>query len=322
MENCSWLERLERLPYGDPFTTASARAVGLSPKALRWLTMCGFLRHPIHGVYVAADVADSIELRCAMLGLVLPPGCFVCDRTAAWIHAGDRALAPNEHLDVPPVSCFRPSDAGRLRNGLSTSGERAILPRDLMEIGGIVVTTPLRTALDLGRLQPTADLKVHGMDSMLSLGRFTLEELVAEIPRFNRQRGVVELRVLGPLADGGSESFGETALRLRWIGAGLPRPQTQIPIILDGRGSEIYRIDLGLEEMLFAAEYFGEQWHGEDRTDYDEERLDWLDRERGWSIEVFRKQHVFGYQQVAEQRLRAAYDVVRMSRGLPRTYFS
>lgn len=319
MENCSWLNRLERLPYGDPFTTASARAVGLSAKALRWLTTCGFLRHPIHGVYVAADVADSIELRCAMLGLVLPPGCFVCDRTAAWIHAGDRALAPNEHLDVPPISCFRPSDAGRLRNGLSTSGERAILPRDLMEVGGIVVTTPLRTALDLGRLQPTADLKLHGMDSMLRLGRFTLEELVAEIPRFNRQRGVVELRVLGPLADGGSESFGETALRLRWRGAGLPRPETQISIKVYGR--ELYRLDMGLEEFLFAAEYEGEQWHGEDREEYDEARRQWLERERDWSISVFRKQHVFGPQQDAERLLRIAYDAARGRRGLPPTFF-
>jgi hypothetical protein len=319
MENCSWLDRLERLPYGAPFTTASARAVGLSPKALRWLTTCAFLRHPIQGVYVAADVEDSIELRCAMLRLVLPPDCFVCDRTAAWLHAGDRALAPNEHLDVPPISCFRPSDAGRLRNGLSISGERAIAPRDLMEIGGIVVTTPLRTALDLGRLQPNADLKLHGMDTMLRLGAFSQDQLLREIPRFNRQRGVVELRVLAPLADGGSESFGETALRRRWRGAGLPRPETQISVKIHGR--EVYRLDMGLEGLSFAAEYEGEQWHGEDRSEHDEERRQWLDRERGWSISVFRKQHVFGPQQDAERLLRIAYDAARGRRGLPPRFF-
>jgi hypothetical protein len=319
MENYGWLDRLGNLPPGDPFTTASARDVGLSAKALRWLTTGGFVRHPIQGVYVAADVEDSIELRCEMLGLVLPSDCFVCDRTAAWIHVGDRALAPNEHLVVPPISCFRPSDAGRLRNGLSASGERAIAPRDLVEVGGIVVTTPLRTALDLGRLQPTADLKLHGMDCMLSLKAFTHDELLAEIPRFNRQRGVVELRVLGPLADGGSESFGETALRRRWRAAGVPKPQTQISVLVDGR--EVYRLDMGLEDLLFAAEYEGEQWHGGDRSEYDEERRQWLDRERGWSIEDFRKQHVFGPQQDAERRIRVAYDAARARSGLPRTYF-
>ncbi|GAA4725321.1 hypothetical protein GCM10023350_04770 [Nocardioides endophyticus] len=319
MENYGWLDRLGNLPPSEPFTTASAREVGLSPKALRWLTMCRYLRHPIQGVYVAADVEDSIELRCAMLALVLPSDCFVCDRSAAWIHAGDRALAPNEHLDVPPISCFRPSDAGRLRNALSSSGERAIRSRDLMEIGGIVVTTPLRTALDLGRLQSNADLKLHGMDTMLGLEVFTLDELLAEIPRFNRQRGVVELRVLAPLADGGSESFGETALRRRWRGAGLPRPQTQISVLVDGR--EVYRLDMGLEDLLLAAEYEGEQWHGEDRAEYDEERRQWLEREREWSIAVFRKQHVFGQQQDAERLLRIAYDAARARRGLPPTYF-
>jgi hypothetical protein len=148
-----------------------------------------------------------------------------------------------------------------------------------MEIGRIVVTTPLRTALDLGRLQPTPDLKLHGMDTMLGLEVFTLDELLAEIPRFNRQRGVVELRVLAPLADGGSESFGETALRRRWRSAGIPRPQTQISVRVDGR--EVYRLDMGLEELLFAAEYEGEQWHGADRSEYDEERRQWLDRDAG-----------------------------------------
>jgi hypothetical protein len=319
MDRRTWFDRLDELPRGKPFTTSDARGVGLHHNALHRMTAGGLLRHPIAGVYVAADVEDSIELRCAMLGLVLPSDCFVCDRTAAWIHAGDRALAPGEHLAVPPISCFRPSDAGRLRNGLAESGERAVLPRDLMEINGIVVTTPLRTALDLGRLQETTDLKMHGMDTMLGLKVFTLEELVAEVPRFNRQRGVVGLRVLAPLADGGAESFGESALRVRWRGAGLPRPQTQIPIWVDGR--EVYRIDLGLEDLLFAAEYFGEKWHGEAEAAYDEGRLEWLHGERDWAIEVFRKQHVFGRQQDAERRLRVAFDAVRRSRGLPRMFF-
>lgn len=319
MDRRTWFDRFDDLPPGQPFTTRDARAVGLGPQALHRLTAGGLLRHPIAGVYVDASVEDSIELRCRMLRLVLPPDYFVCDRTAAWLHAGKRALAPGEHLDVPAVSCFRPSARGRLRNGLSASGERAIEPRDLIEIGGLPVTTPLRTALDLGRLQRSADLKLHGMDTMLALGAFSLEELVAAVPRFNRQRGVVALRVLAPLADGGAESFGESALRLRWVGAGLPRPQTQIPVTEGGR--EIYRIDLGLEDLLYAAEYFGEQWHGEDQACHDEDRLDWLARERDWSIGVFRKQHVFGLRQDAEQRLRAGFDAVRARHGLPRRYY-
>ena len=305
---------------GQPFTTAVARDLGLDAPTLFRLVRMGVLRHPVRDVYVPAAIPDSIDLRCRALGLVLPDDAFLCDRTAAWLHAGDRALAPNEHLTVPEVSCFRPSNRGRLRNKLVASGERGIRGRDLMTIGGLTVTTPLRTALDLGRLQPTADLKLHGMDTMLGLGHFSHEQLLREVPRFNRQRGVVELRVLAPLADAGSESFGETALRRRWHGAGLPSPQTQIPVRVHGR--EVYRIDLGLEELLFAAEYEGEQWHGEDRWQYDEERRLWLEHQRGWVIGVFRKEHVFGPEQDAERRLRTAYDAARARYGLPRTYFT
>jgi hypothetical protein len=305
---------------GQPFTTAAARDLGLDAPTLFRLVQTGVLRHPARDVYVPAAIPDSIDLRCKALGLVLPGDAFICDRTAAWLHAGDRALAPNEHLAVPDVSCFRPSDCGRLRNKLVASGEREVRPRDLMTIGGLPVTTPLRTALDLGRLQPTIDLKLHGMDTMLGLKVFTHAELLAEIPRFNRQRGVVELRVLAPLADGGAESFGETALRRRWHGAGLPRPQTQIAIIVDGR--EVARIDMGLEELLLGAEYDGEQWHGEDRSEHDEERREWLRRERDWAIEVFVKTNVFGLHQDAEATLRSAYDTARARYGLPPTYLT
>jgi very-short-patch-repair endonuclease len=318
----TWIDRLDDLPRTAPFTAAMARSVGLHATALRWLTANGVLRHPIGRVYVAHDVEDSIDLRCAMLRLVVPPDCFVCDRTAAWIHAGDRALAPNEHLGIPPVSCFRPSENGRLRNALSASGERAVQDRDLVTIGGLTVTTPLRTALDLGRLQPSADLKLHGMDTMLGLGVFSVDQLLAEVPRFNRQRGVVELRVLAPLADGGSESFGETALRRRWLDAGLPRPTTQIRVGCDLGSGGAYRLDMGLEEFRCAAEYDGEQWHGEDRAAYDEQRRRWLSHDRGWSIEVFGKDDVFGVRRgELDRRLRTAYDEARRRLGLPRAYF-
>lgn len=306
MENLTWLDRLVGLPQ--PFTTAMARDVGLTYKALHRLTDSGALRRPIEGVYVGADLPDTIELRCRMLALVVPADCFVCDRTAAWLHAGDRALGPDEHLGVPPVSCFRPSDAGRLRNGLADSGEREIRPRDLMEVRGLVVTTPLRTALDLGRLQPTLDLRLHGMDTMLGLERFSHEQLLAEVPRFNRRRGVVTLRVLAPLADGGSESFGESALRRRWYDAGLPRPRTQVPVEIDGT---VYRLDMGLEEERCAAEYDGAAWHSTAAQRQRDDTRRMLLADAGWRIEVFRRSQVFGHGQDADRRLRIAFLDVR-----------
>lgn len=275
------------LPLESPFTLATALAAGLTKKNMARLVTESGLRRPLRNVYVAAQVPDTQDLRCAMLALVVPQDCFVCDRTAAWLHAGDKALAPDEHLTVPPISCFRPRDHGRLRNELAVSGERSLLPRDLTQVGGITATTPLRTALDLGRLQRSRDMRLWGLDSMLGLGAFSHEELLAEVPRFERQRGVVMLRALAPLADGGAQSFGESALRLRWYDAGLPRPRTQIPVEVDGHG---YALDLGLEELLLAAEYDGAEWHSSDeQRERDQERRQLMTDRRAWMIEVFRR---------------------------------
>ncbi|MEP9364492.1 hypothetical protein ABLE68_16115 [Nocardioides sp. CN2-186] len=304
MNPVPWRERLAQLPAREPFTTGMASEVGLSREALSKLTFGGALRRPLESVYVEADTPDSLELRCRMLALVLPDDCFVCDRTAAWLHAGDRALAPNEHLSIPAISCFRPSASGRLRNALADSGEREIRAGDLTTVNGIPVTTPLRTAVDLGRLQKTRDLRLHGMDTMLHLGQFTHQRLLTQVPRFNRRRGVVLLRVLAPLADAGAASFGESALRLRWYDAGLPPPRTQIPIEIEGRVH--YYLDLGLEDLRFAAEYDGEEWHGPDRQIHDDERRDWL-RRQGWVIVALRRSQVFGQQQDAERILRDGY---------------
>lgn len=241
------------LPTEEPFTLAQALSAGLSKKQVIGLVRRGYLRRPLRNVYIASWVPDTLQLRARMVALVVPPGSFVTDRTAAWLHGAPSAMAPNEHLLVPTVSCYRPSAAGRLRNELTNGGEREVLPRDLMELNGVLLTSPLRTALDLGRLQANDDLRLAGMDAMLRLGIFTHDELLAEVPRFNRRRGVVGLRTLAPLADGGAESFAESALRRRWYAAGLPRPTTQIPVMVDGR--VVFRLDLGLEELRFAAEY-------------------------------------------------------------------
>ncbi len=191
------------------------------------------------------------------------------------------------------------------------SGERAVLDSDLVQVHGLVVTTPLRTALDLGRLPRSHDARLHGMDTMLSLHVFTHDEMLEAIPRFAGQRGVVPLRVLAPLADGGAESFGESALRLRWHQAGLPRPLTQLEV---DRGGASYFLDMGLAEERVGGEYDGEEFHSSvEQVEHDRDRRSWLQRE-AWTVEVFRRSSVFGSQQDAERRLRALWQSVRGSR--------
>lgn len=94
---------------------------------------------------------------------------------------------------------------------LTDSGERAIRPDDLQEIGPVVVTTPLRAALDPGRLQPTRDLRLAGMDAMASLGLFTTDELEQRVECSAGRRGVVQLRLPAPMVDGGAPSQAESS---------------------------------------------------------------------------------------------------------------
>lgn len=293
------------LPIDRPFTRAEAHGAGVTDIQLYRFCRRHELRRPIQGVYVAEGLPDTIDTRAQMLALVVPDGCFVVDRTAAWLHGATNALAPNDHRRVPKISMYRQADAGRLRHPLAESGERTVEAQDLMEIHGLLVTTPLRTAVDLGRLL-SRDQGLAALDALLGLGVFGPSELVAQLPRFKGARGVVQLRELAPLADGRAQSPGESSLRLRWYDAGLPRPDLQIEVTADGR---TYFLDLGLEEFKFAAEYDGGEFHSSDEQHAnDVERRDWLRWNQAWHIEVFTRPNIYGQFQDAPDRLTRGFN--------------
>lgn len=290
------------LPLDAPFTTVQAQAAGIGPRRLTQLVADGYLRRPMKGAYVASQVPDSRELRGRVLSLLAPPASVVCDWTATWYWTG--VDHPGSRVGTSELSVFRFRGHERLRNGLVRSGERWFKPSDVVPLSGHVsVATPLRTALDLGRFFPRL-VAIGGMDALAGTGTFTVAELSAEVSRFNRQRGVVQLRHLAPLVDPRAESTGESALRLRWREEpGLPAPRSQISVNTQA-GRELYRLDLGVEEILFAAEYDGEEWHSSpEQQRHDRSRRATLRDEFGWHIEVFRREDVFGQHETVTSRL-------------------
>jgi hypothetical protein len=289
------------LPPDRPFTTAQARAAGLTYRTLKGLVDAGLLRRVLKGVLVATQVPDGLELRLRALALVVPPGCVVCDWTAVWLYTG--MLPPGQHLEVPPVCLYKHKGHDRLRNALCDSGERTFLPGDVAERGGFWVTTPLRTAWDIGRLSPR-DHAMGGLDALLGLGEFDRVELLEGIPRFRGMRGVVQLRDLAPRADPRAQSGPESVLRMRWTDLpSLPAPEPQVPI-LDDRGREIYYLDLGVRDLRFACEYDGVEFHSsDDDRAHDHERRRWIEDNRGWIIAVVTKENVFGPQRDVERIL-------------------
>jgi hypothetical protein len=301
------------LPATEPFTLAQARASGISRRDLRRLAYEGLIRRPIQSVYVATELGDALMLRAKCLRLVVPPDAVIVDRHAGWLHGANMMLRPNEHLALRPVSMFLPAGRGRLRNTLADSGERTFLPEDLMQVGGLRVTTPIRTAWDLGRVR-WADDAISALDAMFRLELFSHEEFLDGFLRFRGMRWVTTLRAMGPLADGRSESPGESVLRLRCIENGLSTMVCQVEVWRDGL--LIARLDLADEDLQLAVEYDGAEWHSSPTQQAHDRTRREAAGEEGWLVKPFRKEHVFGRGRECDAMLAEAAREARARRGL------
>lgn len=300
------------LPIDEPFTYAAATAAGVRRQTLTRLCAEGLLRRPIKGVYAGTHLGDSLALRAACLRMVVPSDCVVVDRHAAWLLGAEMVLRPNEHLSLRPLSLFRPSGHGRLRNSIADSGERNLTDDDIVEVDGMQVTSALRTAWDLGRVRWT-DEAIAGLDAVFRLQEFPRDEFLAGIERFRGMRWVTTLRAIGPLADGRSESPGESVLRLRCIEAGLAlTPQVEVHV----GGRLIARLDLADEDLRLAAEYDGAEWHSSP-TQIERDRKRRRDVEDAdWTVKAFVADDVFGRQRACHGILLEAAREARARRGL------
>ena len=282
------------LPDDEPFTFARARRAGVTRRQLAELVENGVVRRLLLGVYAAADLPVTQLVRAQAVRLVVPEGFVVTDESAGWLAGAPMILRGDEQEDVPPLTVFATGDHGRLRNGSVDSGRRELLDRDVTDLFGLSVTTPLRTFLDLGRLRHR-DRAIGALDQLLALGAFDLDDVARELPRFRGMRGVVQLRALAPLTDRRAESPPESTLRLRFHDGGLPTPTPQVNVF-DEHGTFLGRADLAVPEIGFAAEYDGEQFHGPDRTQHDLRRRAAMD-DAGWVVRVIRKENLFGHHQ-------------------------
>jgi hypothetical protein len=126
------------------------------------------------------------------------------------------------------------------------------------------VTTPARTAFDLGRYRKR-HAAIARMDALMRAAPFTAEEVSMLMARYGPVRGVRQLRELLPLVDAGAASPKESWLRLLLIDNGFPVPETQIPV-LDGDEPFAF-LDMGWRGIQLAVEYDGDQ-HRTDRPQY------------------------------------------------------
>lgn len=273
-----------------PFTSAQAREAGLSRWALTQLVSAGEVRRILTDVYVVRDVEDSLSTRAQAARLVLGDHAVVVDRSAAWLWGVD-VLRASELEVCPRLETYVLRGRKRVTRTQAGGGERDLSPEDITMLAGVRLTTPVRTCLDLAcRLSPSDALAA--LDAFGRLHDITPFDLMGQLPRFRRRRGVVQARWLVPLMDARSESSGESFTRLAIIAANLPTPRPQHWVT--DRGQPLFRLDLAYPEQRICIEYDGEEYHSSDeQRAADERRRNWL-RDRGWHVIVVRKDDLAG----------------------------
>lgn len=251
-----------------PFIGAEAVAAGSVHKYALLTRFCAV--YP--GVYLPRNVKPTFRQRAEAAWLWSRRAGVLSGLTAARLHG---AKWVDDGLPIELI----------WSNGRSPSGIRVFkeqLPDDERCLrAGLPVTTLTRTAYDVGRRGRLADA-VARLDALANAAPLTASA-VADLAGAHRgARGVRQLRCALTLYDAGAQSPQETWLRLLIMGAGFPKPQTQIPVAVGGRVK--YYLDMGWEDLKIAVEYDGDH-HRTDRSQFarDITRLEEL-AALGWVI--------------------------------------
>ena len=268
-----------------PFTMTDCRELGIPRRQVAAAVRNGVLVRLFRNVYLVARPTMTVEERACAASFVISKHSVICDRTAAWIWGVD--CFRWRELDVaPPLESFTTRGHRASARAEIRSGERDLKPTDFVTVGGIRVTTPLRTALDLGCRLSRRDA-LAAIDALMRAQHLTTGQLAACLPQFVGRRGVVQLRELVALADGRAESQGESWTRIEMHDHGLPRPEPQWWVSVGGVPT--FRLDLAYPRARIAIEYDGEEFHSspEDRQ-ADSDRRAWLER-HGWVVIIVTK---------------------------------
>ncbi len=228
---------------GAPFIGVEARAARrLNRHELR--SKCVAI-HP--GVYVPAGTALTAKSRAVAAWLWSGRVGVLAGRSAASLHGAkwvdDDAPAQLLHRNRRPPE------------GIETWSDR-YEDDEVQFVRGMQVTTPARTALDLACRLPIDDA-VAAIDALARATRLSMGDVEVLVQRYAGRRDIRRARAALDLVDAGAESPQETRLRLLFIRAGFPRPETQIAIY-DGYGQRVAVLDMGWRNLEIGADYEGE----------------------------------------------------------------
>lgn len=270
------------------------------------------------GLFVPAEVdASRLDQRIVEAAAGCSAGTAVTGWAAlAWLGATwFTGMAADGRSPLPvPIAL----DDGRTladRDGVRFSNDW-LFDDDVVEVDGLLVTTPLRSVTYEVRRAHTLARGVQVIDLAAGNDLIDLDSLGAYIQRLPCRQGIRLLRRAHPLADENVWSPAESAMRVVWRGRGHPTPRCNTPVF-DLAGRHVMTPDLFDPEHGVAGEYDG-AIHLEDdvrRRDLNREEAY---RDHGIELVTMMSQDRRDTADF-ERRLDAAYRRARR-RGAPRTW--
>mgnify|MGYP001268900842 CR=1 FL=1 len=214
------------------------------------------------GVRLVGDPPDDERLvRIHAAWSRAPEGAVLAGWAAAVLHG-----VPKEFLDgmaghdTPrPVDLCVPESAGAYdTRGLRPRRSR-VPERQRMQLGEVIVTDPMRTALDLARWVRADTTRLAMLDLSARFGLIDKAAFADFLEPLGGLHRLNSVRELVPLLSARAESVPESETRLHWLHAELPTPVVNQPLH-DRFGEFVARVDLFDPESGLAAEYQG-FWH-------------------------------------------------------------
>jgi very-short-patch-repair endonuclease len=188
------------------------------------------------------------------------------------------------------------------------SRQDEIPPDELQRLDGLVVTSPQRTAYDIGRRTPLVEAVV-AVDALAHVHRFDPRDVLVLARRHLGARGSAQLPRVVELSDRRSDSPMETRIRLALRFAELPLPQLQHPV-------GPYELDLAYPAVRIAVEYNGRDHLDPDRALRDLEREAYLTA-AGWTVLRFGAYLVRRRPDLVAARVRARLVAAARAAALP-----
>jgi hypothetical protein len=229
---------------------------GFSDGELRRLRRAGTLCPVRRGAYVHGpppdDVVAAHVLRIQAAREYLSGEAVVSHVSAAVLHR-----LPIWGLSLARVDVTRPGRCrGGRRGGLVHVRTNTLDPAEVVQLGGVPVTSLERTVVDVARSVPFAQ-GVVAADGAHARDDWDVERAWALLGVMRRWPGAPGARRVLEFADGASESVGESRSRLLIAAAGLPDPVLQWTV----PGTR-HRVDFAWPEHHLVGEFDGRVKYG------------------------------------------------------------